>query len=90
VIRLLVRGLEEELTRRGGLRNEGLAVVQRLGRYFPGVVYAHEGGGEAPVEVGQLGRLLRRGCRSRGHGPDGPRRGEQGAEGPVGGRQKAI
>jgi hypothetical protein len=103
VIGLLIRRLEEEFARRGGLRNEGLTVVQGLRGDFPGMVYPHERGGEAALGVGKGNRLRggracgawkRRGragsCRGDGHWPGGARGGEQGAEGPVGRRQKAI
>ncbi len=68
MIGFFLGGFEKKLTRCSGTSDQGLAVVERLGGDFTGVVYPHEGGGFALLDVGQ-GSWRRGGryCRRLGH-----------------------
>ena len=88
VVGFLAGGLEQHVAEFRGPGERRLAMVERLGGHFSGMVDPHERRGFAP-----FGRGQRFGFRSRpgpGQGPRGRRGGENGTQRAVRGGQDAI
>ena len=73
--------LQQQLARASSRRDEGLAVIQRLGGDLAGMIHAHQGGGLAPLgfacSVGSGLASARRRASGRRAGAGQPERGRR-------------
>lgn len=94
MIGLFASGFEQHVARRSGARDECLAVIERLGRYFAGMVHPHESRRFSTISFGErrwrLGGVRfngRRGIRYRTRSVSG---GEDRSQCPIGGRDEGV